>query len=98
MIKRQIDNYLFKTIGKSLEKIRFQNGCSALNLSRYNYKNVKRINETDLKIYSQNGEDGIIDYLLSSLKIEKPKFIEIGVGDYSESNTRFSLKEHPQKD
>ena len=89
MIKKQIDNYLFKKISKSLEKLRFQNGCSALNLSRSNYKNVKRINETDLKIYSQNGEDGIIDYLLSSLKIEKPKFIEIGVGDYSESNTRF---------
>lgn len=40
-------------------------------------------------IYSQNGEDGIIDYLIFQLNIEKPKFLEIGVGDYSESNTRF---------
>ena len=89
MIKKKIDNYLSKIVNRSLEKLHFQNGCSALNLSRYNYKNVKKIIETDLKIYSQNGEDGIIDYLLFSLNIEKPKFIEIGVGDYSESNTRF---------
>jgi hypothetical protein len=89
MIKKKIDNYLSKIVNRSLEKLHFQNGCSTLNLSRYNYKNVKKIIETDLKIYSQNGEDGIIDYLLFSLNIEKPKFIEIGVGDYSESNTRF---------
>jgi hypothetical protein len=89
MIKKKIDNYLSRVVNRSLEKLHFQNGCSTLNLSRYNYKNVKKIIETDLKIYSQNGEDGIIDYLLFSLNIEKPKFIEIGVGDYSESNTRF---------
>ena len=44
------------------------------------------------KCFSQNGEDGIIDYLLHSLKIDKPKFVEIGIGDYSECNSRlFSL-------
>jgi hypothetical protein len=43
----------------------------------------------DYKDFSQNGEDGIIDYLLYSLKIDKPKFVEIGIGTYKESNTRF---------
>ena len=56
---------------------------------RKNYKNISNLNEVDFKVFSQNGEDGIIDYLLFSLQIEKPKFIEIGVGDYYESNTRF---------
>ena len=41
------------------------------------------------KYYSQYGEDGIIDYLLSSLNVTSPKFVEIGVGDYSECNTRY---------
>ena len=53
------------------------------------YNNVKYLSEVDYKVFSQNGEDGIIDYLLYSLKLEKPKFLEIGIGDYSESNTRF---------
>ena len=56
---------------------------------RKNYTNIKNLGDTDYKIFSQNGEDGILDYLLYQLNIEKPKFIEIGVGDYSESNTRF---------
>ncbi len=56
---------------------------------RNNYKNIKNINDLDYKIYSQFGEDGIIDYLVKSLEITSLKFVEIGVGDYSECNTRF---------
>ena len=64
-------------------------GTSHILNMRKNYKNISNLNEVDFKVFSQNGEDGIIDYLLFSLQIEKPKFIEIGVGDYYESNTRF---------
>ena len=64
-------------------------GLSHILNARMNYSNIKYLSDVDYKIFSQNGEDGIIDYLLYQLKIEKPKFIEIGVGDYSESNTRF---------
>ncbi len=56
---------------------------------RKNYSKVNKLSDVDYKIFSQNGEDGILDYLLYQLKIEKPKYIEIGVGDYTESNTRF---------
>ena len=58
------------------------------------YNKVKYLSEVDYKIFSQNGEDGIIDYLLYSLNLEKPKFLEIGIGDYSESNTDLYFKEH----
>tara|TARA_B100001175_G_scaffold205549_1_gene174491 strand:+ start:912 stop:1826 length:915 start_codon:yes stop_codon:yes gene_type:complete len=64
-------------------------GLSHLLNIRIKYKNITSLNEVDYKIFSQNGEDGIIDYILYSLEIKKPKFIEIGVGDYTESNTRF---------
>ena len=32
---------------------------------RSKYKDIKNLNDLDYKIFSQNGEDGIIDYLLS---------------------------------
>ena len=57
--------------------------------ARLSYNKIKDINDLDFKVFSQNGEDGIIDYLLHQLKIKKPKFVEIGVGDYTESNTRY---------
>ena len=51
----------------------------------------------EFKVFSQNGEDGIIDYLLYSLNIQKPKFLEIGVGDYRESNARYLFMKSPNK-
>ena len=82
-----------KIINKFLSKISSKNkysiGLSHILNFRVKYSKIKNINDLDFKIFSQNGEDGIIDYLLHSLKIDKPKFIEIGVGDYTECNTRF---------
>lgn len=47
-------------------------------------------------MYSQNGEDGIIDFLIEVLELENsafPKaFVEFGVQNYTESNTRYLLK------
>ena len=56
---------------------------------RYNAEYKSEINSKEFKIFSQNGEDGILDYITSMLKIERPNFIEIGVGTYVEANTRF---------
>ena len=43
------------------------------------------------KVFSQWDEDGIIQYLISKLPIENRTFVEFGVEDYEESNTRFLL-------
>ena len=89
MIKQKIENFLTRISKDSLDNLKFQNGCANLNLMKNLYKDITDLNQTELKIFSQNGEDGIIDYLTSQLDIKKPKFVEIGIGDYSESNTRF---------
>ena len=79
-------NRFFKSY---LQKKQFSDGHSNIIIHRKNYANLKNLNNIEYKVFSQSGEDGIIDFLLHNLKIIKPKFIEIGVGDYSESNTRF---------
>jgi hypothetical protein len=43
------------------------------------------------KVFSQFDEDGIIQYLISKLPIGNRTFIEFGVENYEESNTRFLL-------
>lgn len=40
-------------------------------------------------MFSQWNEDGIIQYLVDRIGVPTRSFVEIGVGDYSESNTRF---------
>ncbi|MBV9147168.1 MAG: hypothetical protein JO065_14720 [Acidobacteria bacterium] len=49
------------------------------------------LREVGFKVFSQWDEDGIIQYLISKLPIENETFIEFGVENYEESNTRFLL-------
>lgn len=50
-----------------------------------------RLRDAEFRIFSQFGEDGIIQYLINKVPIEHDTFIEFGVADYQESNTRFLL-------
>ena len=51
----------------------------------------KNIKDYEFKIFSQWGEDGIIQYLTKSIEIKNKTFIEFGVEDFLESNCRFLL-------
>lgn len=50
-----------------------------------------RLSDAEFRVHSQFGEDGIIQYLISRVAIENEVFVEFGVADYRESNTRFLL-------
>ncbi|MGA9996660.1 MAG: hypothetical protein WBP93_14680 [Pyrinomonadaceae bacterium] len=54
------------------------------------YENLR---ETEFKVFSQFGDDGIIQYLVENIPVafEQQSFIEFGVENYTESNTRFLL-------
>ena len=47
--------------------------------------------EVEFQVFSQFGDDGIIQYLIDKLPIKNKTFIEFGVENYKESNTRFLL-------
>ena len=50
-----------------------------------------RIHDAEFKVYSQFGDDGIIQYLVNNVEVESRTFVEFGVENYTESNTRFLL-------
>ena len=47
--------------------------------------------ENEFKVFSQWGEDGLIQFLLRYVNIDNSVFVEFGVENYLESNTRFLL-------
>ena len=49
------------------------------------------IHDVEFKVFSQFGDDGIIQYLIHNSEVDVEKFVEFGVENYSESNTRFLL-------
>lgn len=57
-----------------------------------NENNQKEINKSEFKVFSQFGEDGIINFIINNLKLKKNVFLEIGTENYQEANTRFLLE------
>ena len=90
IIKKIIEFIKYLNLDQTVfDKLIFCIGINQLTSCRQNYKNFRTLHEAELKVFSQNGEDGIIDYLVHQLDIPSPNFVEIGIGNYRESNTRF---------
>lgn len=53
----------------------------------YNGNNKSEINNKEFKVYSQNGEDGILLYIFSKIGIKKKKLVEIGIEEGKECNS-----------
>ena len=79
-------------IGKSSNEIQ-KLAIGKLLLKRNKLKKIEKIEDIEFKIFSQFGDDGIIQFLIDKLEIdyEYQNFIEFGVEDYSEANTKFLL-------
>lgn len=52
---------------------------------------ISSLSDVEFQVFSQFGDDGIIQYLVNKMPIRNKTFIEFGVEDYRESNTRFLL-------
>ena len=80
-----------KTLFKESEKIRV---LLAQNIAINNrsLKSISDLGDVEFSCFSQFGEDGIIDWLVSKLPMIPKKFVEFGVEDYYESNTRLLLR------
>jgi len=87
-----IKNILKKYIKKALEKednIKLMIGKQLC----FAQKRIEatKLSDIEFKVFSESGEDGIIEYLVDRLPIKNKFFIEFGVENYNESNTRFLM-------
>lgn len=68
-----------------------QEAVGRIELRQLEVANNDSTQKNEFKVYSQWGEDGIIQYLLRHIDVKRKIFIEFGVENYTESNTRFLL-------
>jgi hypothetical protein len=54
-------------------------------------REIGNVQEAEFRVFSQWGEDGILHYLTGHVPVPNRLFVEFGVEDYRESNTRFLL-------
>lgn len=72
-----------------LDEIQFSQGAILTELARTRQGN--KLSDFEFKVFSQWGEDGMIQKLIRHLDIPNKAFIEFGVQDFRESNCRFLL-------
>ena len=82
MIKRVFDEEIQKELILKAKLLSVKN--------RY-FKKIKDLSDIEFQVYSQWGEDGIIDWLITKYPEIPKSFLEIGTQNYRESNTRFLL-------
>jgi hypothetical protein len=78
------------TLPLELEKLRLQIGRAEAARVRALPVDAP-LAHAEFQVFSQFGEDGIIQHLVAKVPIENDVFVEFGVEDYTESNTRFLL-------
>jgi len=87
-IRKKIKNFLgIEKISEGIDEIKFLVGKNLLK-SRLDNSDI---GEIDLSVFSQNEEDGIIQYIVNKINLKNKFFVEIGCSNYKESNTRFLL-------
>jgi hypothetical protein len=104
-MKQSVKSYFRKildlTLGKYLDSwvIRKQDdwrmaiGDAGINSSLSAQHKFRYLWDSEVRVFSQNGEDGILNYICETLNLQKPSMIEIGAGNFTECNSRY-LAEH----
>jgi hypothetical protein len=92
-IIRRIAQSVSQSISRQMEDMLILQG-RALALQNANRAPLSRLEDAEFKVFSQYGEDGILQHLIRETEIEQDEqiFVEFGVENYLESNTRFLLQ------
>ncbi len=95
---RKMIKQIYQRYRKSmLDRLENQQATNAVLLGALNIQRIKSmgrieyLEDAEFKVFSQCGEDGIIQYLISRIPIPNKIFVEFGVENYTESNTRYLL-------
>ncbi|MDP1801071.1 MAG: hypothetical protein Q8L81_06960 [Bacteroidota bacterium] len=72
---------------KELEELKILTGKQLTS----SLSNVDSLKKAEFKVFSQWGDDGIIQYIINKIQISNDFFVEFGVENYTEANTRFLL-------
>lgn len=92
LAKRILRKILKPSVDNSNDKLRKLIGESALISAKSARSTYKFLWDSEVKVFSQWGEDGILDYLFDISGIAKPKIIEFGAGNFNECNSRFAAE------
>jgi len=87
---RSINQSLIKQ-STYLENLMIEDYLQKYLYSNPKYSDSKKLNKYEFKVYSQSGEDGIIEEIFKRIDTTNQYFVEFGVGNGLENNTAYLL-------
>ena len=83
-------NDIYKYLNSGIKSPKINLGQMQADINNKKEK-ITSLSDVEFQVFSQWGDDGIIQYLINKIDIPYRTFIEFGVENYIESNTRFLL-------
>lgn len=80
-----------KYLTQEFDKVKLLSALPIVNQIKEKAGKYVNIQDAEFSVFSQWGDDGIIQYLIHTIGITNKTFIEFGVENYREANTRFLL-------
>jgi len=87
-MKRLLNLHQASTPTPLSEDLQLRIGQAALMAQRAARHTFRHLWDAEVCVFSQWGEDGILDYLCDLTGISKPRVVEFGAGDFTECNSR----------
>ena len=90
LVKQKVKTIIRKVFANEIEKDLILK-AKIISLKNKKKNRIKDLSDVEFSVFSQWGEDGIIDWIINKIERLPKIFLEIGTEDYTESNTRFLL-------
>ena len=79
-----------ESVNRREDDFRIRIGAMHVSQNRNIEGMIQDLWDLEVRVFSQWGEDGILDYLFHRLEISKPRILELGAGCFAECNSRFA--------
>lgn len=80
-----------RNLAKDINSVKINIGKLRSRIEQTEFDKFRSLHDYEFQVYSQWGDDGIIQFLIRYLEISDKRFVEFGVENYKECNTRFLL-------
>ena len=88
-IRTSIERQVIKAGIRYWSELMYRTGTASLLAGRAARGTFRDLWDAEVSVFSQWGEDGILDFLCESLGLARPNVVEFGAGNFLEFNSRF---------
>lgn len=88
-VRSRLESQMIKAGIRYWGELVYRSGTAGILAGRAARGTFRDLWDAEVSVFSQWGEDGILDFLCEALHLARPNVVEFGVGNFLECNSRF---------